>query len=95
MYRFGLEVSTAQGRPRFIPASFHNLYRMVAVAQALLGANVFAAVQYQSMGKKSLWIGAALGTVSDVDVFLSLILCPFGAEPKPSRTDSLRPRPFG
>lgn len=68
---------------------------MGAVIQALLGANVFAAVLYPSMGKKSLWNGAALGTVSDVDVFLSPILCPIGAEPKPNMTDSLRPRPFG
>jgi len=86
MYRFGQEVSTAQGRRRFNQASFHNIYRMDAVTQALLGAHVFAALKYPSMGKTSLWIGAALGTVSDVDVFLSPIPCPTGAAPPASTT---------
>ncbi len=43
---------------------------MDSVTQALLGATTFALVQDKNIGKSALWIGAAAGTLPDLDVFL-------------------------
>ncbi len=43
---------------------------MDSLTQALLGATTFGLVQDRRIGKKSLWIGAAAGTLPDLDVFL-------------------------
>lgn len=44
---------------------------MDSLSQALLGAATFAAVKDKYIGKKSLLIGAIVGTIPDLDVFLS------------------------
>ncbi len=44
---------------------------MDSLTQALLGATTFALVQDKRIGKKALWIGAAAGTLPDLDVLLS------------------------
>lgn len=44
---------------------------MDSLTQALLGAATFAAVKDRYIGKKSLFLGAVVGTIPDLDVFLS------------------------
>ncbi len=44
---------------------------MDSLTQALLGATTFALVKDRKLGKKALWIGAAAGTLPDLDVLLS------------------------
>ena len=44
---------------------------MDSLSQALLGAATFAIVKDKYIGKKSLIIGAVVGTIPDLDIFLA------------------------